>query len=537
MSEAKWLGACGAYAMGGYVALRFQTLCALWPVALFFALQAFLFGYGLGVRVWPFFAILFLGMAVASIALDRRRAVLHDVQFGRSGAPVDAVFTAHSDAVCRKTAKKGNLAEFYSDLGPLQVKVSAVFPEGAKLPRRGEKWKCRGRLSLWPIGNLLAVRKFSIVGKDAEIELCENGMGAFARFVDGMRRQFARRLHAGRQGEECAALLRAMILGEREGMRRESKEIFRKAGVMHVFAISGLHVMIFARMILYVCKLAFVPRRFEGLAALPAVWFYVALTGEPVSAVRAAIMVSISFIAPLFWRRPDSIVAWALAFFIVHLYDPLQLVAPGSVLSFAVMLALALVVRFSVIFVFRPVFAAIVVSAVAWAVAVPICARLFGRISFAGLFASPVVGALATVATMAGFAGIAASFAFDWLAALANGCAALSMRAMTALAGFSARLPCAEFSIAEWGLCECAAWYAALALAFWLFYRIERRRVETQIWYNMYQQRRIRQWLCMIIKGWSRKSARPRLSARTDSRRGTSSLAMMSIRKIATRTR
>ena len=102
--------------------------------------------------------------------------------------------------------------------------------------------------------------------------------------------------------------------------------------------------MVVARVLLFISALVFVPYRFQGVAAIPAVWGYVFVVGTSPSAVRAALMATFYSTAPLLWRRPSGVVSLALSFTAVHVVNPRQIVDTGSQLSFIVMLAIVMVV-------------------------------------------------------------------------------------------------------------------------------------------------------------------------------------------------
>ncbi len=86
-----------------------------------------------------------------------------------------------------------------------------------------------------------------------------------------------------------------------------------------MFAISGLHVAIVAKIFIITLVVLFVPYRFTGVVAVPLLWFYVGMVGAGPSAVRAAAMATICMPAPLWLRRPDGISAWAATLSLIHI--------------------------------------------------------------------------------------------------------------------------------------------------------------------------------------------------------------------------
>jgi len=274
---------------------------------------------------------------------------------------------------------------------------------------------------------------------------------------------------------ETVALERAILLGERDRLPQRTKQIFVESGTMHVFAISGLHVMAIADVLAHVLSLAFLPRRFVGLTAIPLLWGYVALIGAPPSAVRAAIMATFSFLAPLFWRKPDGIRSWALTFLLVHLLSPQLIVHVGNVLSFAVMLAIVLVGKFTRSM--RRWQQTLLVTLAAWAVGVPIAARMFGQVTPGGMLANLVLLAAAKLTVVTGVLGLGLSYLSKTVAAHLNNLSALGIRLMVLIADIVARLPGSHFETGCWSLLTCAEWYAALVLIAYLVHRIRSRSI------------------------------------------------------------
>ena len=70
------------------------------------------------------------------------------------------------------------------------------------------------------------------------------------RRADPIRRELSRRIGIGLPADSTAAALnRAMLLGERSRISPKVKRLFVDSGTVHVFAVSGLHVMVVARLL------------------------------------------------------------------------------------------------------------------------------------------------------------------------------------------------------------------------------------------------------------------------------------------------
>lgn len=291
------------------------------------------------------------------------------------------------------------------------------------------------------------------------------------------KRDLARRVGLGLEHAPVArALNRAILLGERGRIPAALKTTFRDAGTIHVFAISGLHVMIVARVLMFlVAFFLFVPYRAQGLVALPLLWSYVLLIGHPPSAVRAALMATFYFLAPVFWRKPNMMSSWAITFLIVHLAAPRQIADVGSLFSFTVMLALAIAGRIAKSM--RESFRKTLFFAfAAWAAGVPIAASVFGRITPGGLLANLVLVVAAGYSVVAGAIGVLLSYLWEGLAVPCNNLSALMTQLMVLVSDLVSRLPGANLEISRWRWGCCVLWYVALGLFFYLVRIINMRR-------------------------------------------------------------
>jgi len=290
-----------------------------------------------------------------------------------------------------------------------------------------------------------------------------------------IRGDFSRRVTIGLdERDDAVALGRAILLGEKDGMSRRMKQLFVESGTMHVFAISGLHVMAFADVLSIILRILFVPRRFIGLFAIPLLWGYVTVIGFPPSAVRAAIMATFFLAASFFWRKPDGLRSWCLTFLFVHLVNPPLVSNVGNALSFIVMLAIVLVGEMTEgLAKWKQ---DLIVTIVAWVAGLPISAHVFGRITPGSILANLILVGTARIAIYAGTIGLISSCVSETLAAHLNNLTALGIRLMVFLADAVARLPFSNFETEAWSFLTCIEWYVALGLSAFLIARIRNRR-------------------------------------------------------------
>lgn len=308
------------------------------------------------------------------------------------------------------------------------------------------------------------------------------GVRSYARqekpspFIREIKANLSRRVGIGLEYDHgTAALNRAILLGERARLPVRTRQVFVESGTMHVFAISGLHVMAVAKVLVCLLALCGLSRRGAGAAAIPILWGYVHLIGSPPSAARAVIMASFYYLAPIFWRRPNLLRAWALTFLSIHLFSPLMIANVGNALSFSVMLALALAVEWGRRMGVRV--PSVVLAVIVWAAGVPIAAHVFGRVTPGGILANFVLITAATWTVFSGVVGILASFLSETLAAHLNNMSALCTQAMVGVSEFVSRLPYANLEVGRWTLLQCAEWYLLVALIAFVVHSMRSRRL------------------------------------------------------------
>jgi len=137
-----------------------------------------------------------------------------------------------------------------------------------------------------------------------------------------------------------ASFLKALLLGERESLDKDLIENFQNAGVMHVLAISGLHVG-FVALIFYIV-LSFLPIYFKyrNLLIILLLVFYMFLTGSNPPVVRATIMASIILVGLNLERRTSIYNSIYASAFIILLFQPNQLFWVGFQFSFVAVLSI-----------------------------------------------------------------------------------------------------------------------------------------------------------------------------------------------------
>ncbi|HEY6435471.1 MAG TPA: DNA internalization-related competence protein ComEC/Rec2, partial [Ignavibacteriaceae bacterium] len=143
---------------------------------------------------------------------------------------------------------------------------------------------------------------------------------------------------------ETAALLRGLLLADRGEINYETKMQFINAGVVHVLAVSGLHVgyiimiflFLFGRFNIYL----------RSILTILGLICFMFITGVPPSVLRATVMATVLILAFLTNRSTNLINSISIAALLILIINPNEIYNPGFQLSFAAVLAIGIILPY-----------------------------------------------------------------------------------------------------------------------------------------------------------------------------------------------
>jgi competence protein ComEC len=125
----------------------------------------------------------------------------------------------------------------------------------------------------------------------------------------------------------------AILLGDKQELSHQTKDTFLRTGMYHLLAISGLHIGIFSLFLLTFFSLLRIPRKCRFILVFITLWLYAALTGFPVSVVRATFMFSF-FLPAILWEKSNyALYSLILTASTMLLLAPYQILSLGFQLS------------------------------------------------------------------------------------------------------------------------------------------------------------------------------------------------------------
>ncbi|MGA2506033.1 MAG: ComEC/Rec2 family competence protein [Chitinispirillaceae bacterium] len=225
------------------------------------------------------------------------------------------------------------------------------------------------------------------------------------------------------------ALLQASFLGDTEFLSPFIKDIFRKSGIYHLIAISGLNTAMLAAALYFFLRLFSIGKTARHLICIAALWAYLPFVGFIPSLFRATIMATCVIAATLFEKKNYALHTLGLAGTFWFIVSPESLFEPGYQLSFAA--TAGILTLFPVLNQFTPkpgnrflrsivvfLFSSFYISLASFLTTAPILLYHFGTVSYFGLLANLVAVGTMTISMWAFFAGLFFQMVLPFLAAV-----------------------------------------------------------------------------------------------------------------------
>ena len=140
--------------------------------------------------------------------------------------------------------------------------------------------------------------------------------------------------------EKDASIMKAMLLGNKTELNKDSKQLYQKSGISHILAISGLHISILGMGLYELLRRIRCPRAVAACTAVIFMLSYGQMVGMSSSAYRAIFMFVMKMGAELLHRTYDMLTSLALAAVGILLEQPLYLYHAGFLLSFGAIIGI-----------------------------------------------------------------------------------------------------------------------------------------------------------------------------------------------------
>jgi len=236
--------------------------------------------------------------------------------------------------LCRLRSDSTDRKKFYETVKPENyVLVKGTFQQGRNIRNPGEFDYQKFLYSKGITGIINSYDSASVLIIKSDSNFLKDLVFQSRKIIDRLIHQ----LH----NNQTAGLLRGLLLADRTEIDYETKQNFINSGVIHILAVSGLHVgyillffiVVFGRFNIYL----------RSIFTIVGLLCFMIITGIPASVFRATLMSIILVIAFLSGRSTNLLNSIALSAVIILLVKPFEILNPGFQLSYSAVLSIALI--------------------------------------------------------------------------------------------------------------------------------------------------------------------------------------------------
>lgn len=267
-----------------------------------------------------------------------------------------------------------------------------------------------------------------------------------------------------------AAVVSAILIGDRAGLDDEVERRLQEAGTYHVIAISGGNIAILAGLCLLVLRVMRIRPRLSAVIIIVLLSAYAMVVEGGSSVGRATLMAAVYLAAQIWDHRTRPANVAALSAVILFCVDPLQVVDAGFALTFGATLGILIgtPLLFNVAAIppwLQPPIVLLAASICAEIALLPVSAFVFSRVTAAGLIVNFAAIPLMTVVQIAGMAAVALTQLGTSGAVWAGWIAHWAVEGLIGSAGLVDILPWLTRRVPPPSIFLVALYYAALVLA------------------------------------------------------------------------
>jgi len=384
------------------------------------------------------------------------------------------------EIVCRVRCERVFKVETDGRFSALGVLVGAaphlkeLLGQRVYLSLKGAKGEGMGQGAEWEVQGILGAIPFAPEGRSFEGFLADSGVafrltrgtllhvtqgpGAYRRFCSAALAWCDEVVGRGIESRrpQLARVLKAMLLGQQSLLEPEQVQRYRESGTLHLFAISGQHVVLIGLVIQGLLRLGGLRGPRLALPSLLCLWLFVDITGASPSALRAFLMFAFVESALEGWLPMNPLSALCGSLLLEFLFEPLVFFSAGFQLSYgivATLLLLAIPLTERLLESFNPLatvpvanwrwwqhgleglrqwaFATLAVSYAASVISLPAGVAFFGLLSHGGMLANLLMVPASSLVIFSGFLSLVFGLLhIGFMSLLLNYAAALVLQLM-----------------------------------------------------------------------------------------------------------
>jgi competence protein ComEC len=189
----------------------------------------------------------------------------------------------------------------------------------------------------------LQIHYYHFISNKDFVIIGESSLNPFVKYSTEARNYCDKILRKYIPNEDAYGLATALVLGIKSSLTDEIKNSYSNSGIMHILAVSGMHITLLFNMMMVFLKPLKNNRKTKLYVlafALVILWFYAFITGLSASVLRAVVMFTFVLGADFFARKIKIYNILAVSAFTMCLLDPYILFDVGFQLSYLAVLGI-----------------------------------------------------------------------------------------------------------------------------------------------------------------------------------------------------
>lgn len=244
-------------------------------------------------------------------------------------------------------------------------------------------------------------------------------LGIFDKSIQNIRQTLGNYYSKSSYSEVSISLAKALLLGQKSSLDSNTKENFSNSGIIHILAVSGLHVGLIYVGLSYLLNLISWVRRHRAVKAcilITILWVYAAVTGFSPSVCRASLMLTIATIALSLNLNNLPFNALFSAALLMLIINPFEIISLSFLLSFSAVYGILSVspalnkLSQSSGFFIKWIAISLLISTSAQLATLPFTLYAFGQFPNYFMLANLLAIPLATIITCTGFLALLLQF-------------------------------------------------------------------------------------------------------------------------------
>ncbi|NUU96625.1 hypothetical protein XO10_10350 [Marinitoga sp. 1135] len=167
------------------------------------------------------------------------------------------------------------------------------------------------------------------------------------------------------------------------GISPTYSKIYKEAGLLHLFAVSGFHVYLLYFAIYYIFSKTLIHIHYRRIFTIIILLFYLAASGFSPSATRAVLLLIFVELSKIFGFNIDTLNLLGIVGIINLLYNPYSILSPGFLMSYFA--------SFSILFSLKYTKNPFIITLSAYLAVAPWSIIFFNGISLLGIFLSIII--------------------------------------------------------------------------------------------------------------------------------------------------